>query len=358
MKHTIAFIIILAAVISIGFYSIDIAGLIFNYNDFERTSIVRDRDSSGAIYITSEEEISFDPMALVKNDESYSHDDEYDKRIICEAAVKAISQFDKSARFYDYGIQPYFRDSIKFTKDYIYMDRFKYQNYFGKDKYLDFIMTYDDLTLIYIRFYSDDESEAGVAETENALKQFSRETEDFYNTYSNGADNMFINVFNALFYDYLTHGLEEAEPYTYKVGEYEIFDALISSYTIASDLASYYVKFDNTSFYYFWVINFIITKYELVLELFKGHINGIYNIVSGITYNPRYSKPSYSIMNGKIYQSVYVGLYQVVVIYNIKEKCYEGFYAPQGRDYESNAGQDTDNNPNNINEIEHEPNDA
>lgn len=358
MKNKIIFIIIFVAAISLGFYSVDIAELFFNYNDLKQMSIVRDRDSSDAIYITSENETTFDPMELVRNDEPYSHNYEYEKSVFCEAAIKGICQFDYSARFYDCQMDYDFRNSIKFTKNYIYMDRFKYKNYSGKDKYLDFIMTYDDLTLIYIHFYSEDESEADAAEIDNALKQFSRETENFYNTYSNGIDHIFFNEFNAPFYDYLTNGVGELEKYIYKYGEYEIFDALTSAYLIAPYLITEYVKFDNSPFYNFWIINFIITKYEFELMSFWGHINGISNIISGISYNPRYSKPSYSIMNGKIYQSVYVGLYQVVVIYNIKEKCYEGFYAPQGRDYESNAGQDTDNNPNNINEIEHEPNDA
>lgn len=360
MKNKIIFIIVFVAAISLGFYSVDIAELFFNYNDLKQMSIVRDRDSSDAIYIKSENETAFDPIELVRNDEPYSHNDEYEKSVICEAAIKGICQFDYSARFYDCQMDDDFRNSIKFTKNYIYMDSFKYKNYYGKDKYLDFIMTYDDLTLIYIRFYSEDESEADAAEIDNALKQFSRETEDFYNNYSNGDDHIFINDFNALFYDYLylTHGEENIEKYAYKYGEYEIFDALTSAYLMAPYLISKYVKFDNPPFYNFWIINFIITKYELELKLFWGHVTGISNIISGISYNPRYSKPSYSIMNGKIYQSVYVGLYQVVVIYNIKEKCYEGFYAPQGRDYESNAGQDMDNNPNNINEIENELNDA
>lgn len=72
MKHTVAFIIILAAVLLLGFYSADIAGLLFNDDKLEHMSIDRDRDASGAIYVTSENETSFDPMELVKDDEPYS----------------------------------------------------------------------------------------------------------------------------------------------------------------------------------------------------------------------------------------------------------------------------------------------
>lgn len=341
MKNTIAFIIILVAALSLGFYSVDIAGLLFTDEKLEHMSIVRDRDSSGAIYITSENETVFDPMELVRNGEPcpYEYKDEYEKRAICEAIIKGISQFDYSSRFYDCYMDPHFRDSIKFTKDYIYMDHYKYQGCFGKEKYLDFIMTYDDLTLIYVRFYSEDENESDVAATEIALKKFSSETEDFYNKYVNNDGYGFCSfqgVLTALFYDYWSHGLAEPDMYTFKVGENEIFNAFSLAYSITPYLTEQYVKIDNSPFCNFWMVTYIMSLYEIELGMFSGRIKGILDIVSGMDSNPRYSKPSYSIMNGRIYQSVYIGLYQIVVIYNIKKNCYEGFYAPQGRDYERN----------------------
>lgn len=342
MKNTIAFIIILVAALSLGFYSVDIAGLLFTDEKLEHMSIVRDRDLSGAIYITSENETVFDPMELVRNDEPcpYEYKDEYEKRAICEAVIKGISRFDYSSCFYDCYMDPYFRDSIQFTKDYIYMDHYKYQTYFGKEKYIDFIMTYDDLTLIYIRFYSEDESEADVAATENALKKFSSETEDFYNIFSNndgyGFEHSFQGNVTSLFYDYWSHGMDNSEVYTLKVGENEVFNAFSMAYSIVPYLTSQYVKVDNSQFCNFWMVTFIMTLYEIELGMYSGRIKGIVDIAAGMDSNPRYSKPVYSIMNGRIYQSVYVGLYQIVVIYNINENCYEGFYAPQGRDYERN----------------------
>lgn len=281
----------------------------------------------------SENESVFDPMELVRNDEPHSYKDEYEKRVICEATIKGISQFDYSSRFYECDMNPNFRNSIKFTRNYIYMEKFEYQAYFGKKKYLDFIMTYDDLTLLYIRFYSEDESDASFREIESALKNFSSETEDFYKNSANSYGTSFAGSTAALFYDYWTYGLEKPDIYTLKVGEKEIFEAFSSTYIIAPYLTTQYYKIDNSPFYNFWIISFIMSMYEIELGIYCGRVNGIGDIASEMDNTSHYSKPSYSVMNGRIYQSVYIGLYQIVVIYNIKENCYEGLYAPQGRNY-------------------------
>lgn len=334
MKHKIAFVMLLSVILLLGYYSVDIAEFFTNTSNLEQTKIPRDTSASGAIYISSGEDINFDPMSILEisdQHENYAVIDDwridyYPAGVVCENMLIYMSKYCNETEFQKPVSQP-ISDELKLSlNEYFYLDKYEYYNTKGELRYLDCIISLYEYRIIYLRYYSPHEATPESAVIETALNDFSRYSTAFYDPEKIWwwiPGDIYDKINSAISDYYLDMVAIDWSYPNESVNEY-----LESRFYIVSDIVSSELRTDSP-LVEFWMktkpfsmINFI--DYDGIVK----YVTGTVYVLDGISYyDYDVVVPSYYVYNGSIYQSVYLGTNKLITIYNIENGYVEGFYA-------------------------------
>ena len=183
MKHTIAFILLLAVILALGYYSVDSADLFSQNAQLEQTHIPRSQDHNNAVYIAGEE-TGFKPMDIIEKPDAATLIPLDDKTIrnICTAIILVLSCYNENTECPD-SFAEAFSDSLNYSNNgYVYTEKFEYENFNGQTRYIDCIFKNDNYRLVYLRFYSPETYELSSDETEAALEAFDKDSTSFYSS--------------------------------------------------------------------------------------------------------------------------------------------------------------------------------
>lgn len=320
MIRKTAFVILLAAILLLGYYSVDIAELLTDTSDYEQTKIARDSGASGAIYISSGKDINFDPMSILERPDIYggAYDDldvqYFDDLVICEEMLLQMSRYCKAAEFDEPGAGSIYKDLKISGNGYAYLDRCEYRNTDGEQRCLDCIISLEDYKVVYIRFYSPDETTPETDKINSALNGFKSSSDEFFSPERAWAE--MLEKIYAVYWSY--RGDTEYESISNKGN-------LDTEFAIAFDIASATVDTDSPVLS-FWLDTMSVSLVEFYDDEEVSSVLGTSYIIGKLVSDYTVTSPSYSLYNGSIYQSVYLGESRLVTIYNIEGGYVEGFY--------------------------------
>lgn len=329
MKHTIAFILLLAIILALGYYSVDSADLFSQNSQLEQTHIPRSQDHNNAVYIAGEE-TGFKPMDIIEEPDFATLIPSDDKTIrnICTAIILVLSCYYENTECPD-SFAEAFSDSLNYSNNgYVYTEKFEYENFNGQTRYIDCIFKNDNYRLVYLRFYSPETYELSSDETEAALEAFDKDSTSFYSSTGEEIEKLIAINEPDPYYD-------NESDYDKTIGSYNDFEF---EYNIGKDDSFEYnyehlkYIYDSTEIYSdsetvnFWIKSCLLSRY--IVNEGSYYLSCVAHIVEGIMISDNYSEPEYTIYQGRIYQTVQFGGNQLVTIYNIAENRIEGFFAP------------------------------
>ena len=319
MKHTTAFILILALIISIGYYSVNVSDLFSGASHPEISRLPRNVQDYETVYISGEE-TGFNPMALIENsrtDNYYTYNTQKDSINITAALLFTISHYNTHCQFRP-GESQKLISGLDAKNGYIYTEKFRYTNILDETRYLDCILT-SDFRIVYLRFYSDENDiKLSEEETTNALKEFDSYSNSFY--YSAGISESYINntlIDNGTYVD-RTCDISCAET---------VFDNCCEFFLLSYKTIMGYVD-TSDPVVSFWVPNAFLSAIELNKNEEYIYVTSVRHIFDQIMYTSGISEPEYTTYQGSIYQSIFFDQCELITIYNVRDKYIEGFYAP------------------------------
>lgn len=325
MKHTVAFVLVLALVLFTGYYSVNIYEF-FSGSSRPETRLRRNVQDYGSAYISGEE-TGFNPMELIENAGSsasnYSEQNYFDTsssnfiKDICAALLSVISHYDIRAQITpDMGKK--LASGLKIENGYIYTEKFAYTNVRNETRYLDCILTSGDLRIVYLRFYSDEEIQVSAEETDEALKEFDSMSRQFYYSVENEVNTA---------YNYVeSRGICLDKQFDIS-DRYHAYDACYESYLSTYSIIKECISNDN-QLCLFWIIPAFLmpTVFNNNENLFSAV--SVAHICERMIYSSDISDMEYTAYQGRIYQNVFFDNRRLITIYNIRDRCIEGFYAP------------------------------
>lgn len=320
MKHTVAFVLVLALVLFTGYYSVNIYEF-FSGSSGPETRLRRNVQDYGSAYISGEE-TGFNPMELIRNsDNSVSNysDFSYAKctRDVCAALLSVISHYDIRAQITpDFGYK--LSDGFDIKNGYIYTEKFEYVNVRNEKRYLDCILTGSDLRIVYLRFYSDEDIQVSAEETDEALKEFDSMSRQFYYSVENEVNAAYNYVESRGVYLDNQYDISDL---------YHAYDACYEAYLITYSIVQEFLSDDN-QLCLFWIAPAFLmpTVFNTNENIFSAV--SVAHICEKMIYSSDISDMEYTAYQGRIYQNVFFDNRRLITIYNIRDKCIEGFYAP------------------------------
>lgn len=359
-KQRIIFALLLAVITVIGVTGTDIANIFFDSSGLEDTVIERSSVKNSAVYIASPNEISFNPMEII-NDSDTDYDSSNwtnqaafdNSKQVCADMVKALSSYDEKAKYS--ASDEDMASAIKFSDNkYFYLSKFGYYNPAGELRYVDFIITAFNYSIVYINFYSDTEYDLKSDEINNSLKSFQKNSESFFGS----ADiNKMVEDFSGL--QNVVSESEYGMDTGCEISELNLAYEYMYDYFMNSDLcdtsnpvkyfwqysmALYFVDFYDDAYntLYFDGSDYIETETSEYDN--ERYITSAYSTVyiyelfdNSVNFSSQQDwltdSTEYIAYNGRIYQTTkfdnnnYDLTTSLVIIYNIEEDIVEGFYA-------------------------------
>lgn len=336
MKHTALFFLLLAVILSLGYYSVDIAEL---FSKPEMPKVVgRDSENSGAIYL-SEENINFSPMDMIDISSSDRNLIEINKEAaaICSFQLREMSRYrpETSYDFSDLSVD----ESLKCNDDeYVYIEKFPYVNVNGQSMFMDAVFD-SNCSVVYLRYYNGSTANISQVNIEDVLTELSTmfsslrydlsKRDDFYAIAYNTAMSYLIDGF---YFDpdtvcRLTLELMRQDIHSYGYNsELTSFWLMTSSVlTILAAEKEYIETFDDAeedlSEYYESDIG------QILLYPLEDDAVGTSRIVSDILDASDYRQmTAYTVHEDRLYVSMSINAMRLVMIYNISGEYFEGFY--------------------------------
>ncbi len=332
MKHNLFFALLLALILSVGFYSMDLADRLIESSGQQAVSIERNKETSRAIYL-SEKDSGFDPMSLIKpsNGEIGSYNAEW--RSVGSSIVEALSYYSDETRFDDQDVHNLFNAWRISRNSYFYIDKMEYRNPAGEKRFIDCIIHPYSYRVVYIRFYSDKPVSATPEQISLGLETLDNYSQNFYMSVNGKSCNLLDDIYydQAVGYNDGNEADDAMFPW-YKVycpatNYGELREAFCSKYNTMKELIS--KNYSNTSIdtplVRFWINPYYIESIRLNENNKTAFcINYLFDEEN----KDRIEVTSYSSLNGRIFQNVDLGKQTLIVIYNINDDMIEGFYAP------------------------------
>lgn len=307
-KHSVSFILLLAAIMSIGYYSVDLAKIISDKKNIETASISRTYDDDNNPIYLSETENRFDPMKII--DEGADIGIDIKTRQSCTARLAAISKYYPSAAFTSPSDEK-LTDSFHYSPNgYIYVFGYEYLNGKGEKRLVDCIIDDLEWCFVYLRFYSPDEHEPTPEEISSAMNNLKNYSKDFYNN----SEDLLNFVYNNFEFD--------TEWQNDPIQNYNIYFEKIFN------VAEPYVFHPNNPVINFWFHCIIIDTISIPND-FQYYSAGY--LIETISKASKYPEAEYSVYKNNIYQKFTISNYNITIIYNINTNQVEGFFAPLSR---------------------------
>ncbi len=334
VRYNAIFAVLTALILALGFYGADIIGHFISHDTAESAVIPRDRSQTDAVYLT-EDKKPFTPMSIVaKTAESVNSRENPEIRDLATAIIVAISEQNEKTAISEPVAQP-LRNSLKFSRNgYIYVENWQYLDLAKKPRCLDCIIWTEDLSISYIRFYSDEdikltgkEMNDGLDRLDSFSNAFYPKTSDFIwaiddvrNELHEKPEGNYQDFESMIDYIDIQQGIEPAAAGSMMVEKFGVYTNAVHSFCGAPDnlLVRYWIP--QLAF------NDVFTSKGQMVVGGTKIVNIFYNL-SGI-----WVKPSYSAENGIIYQTVRAGKNDLTILYNVRDDMIEGFYFPAGSD--------------------------
>ncbi|MDO4863585.1 MAG: hypothetical protein Q4A05_05385 [Ruminococcus sp.] len=334
MKHNAIFVVLTALILALGFYGADIIGHFFPSDTAEEAVIPRDSSNTNAIYL-KEEKQKFNPMSIVaKSSQSVYMNENSEVRSLTAAMITAMARQNKES----YIFQPVgnaLDKSLKFDKNgYIYVEKWQYLNSDSETRCLDCIVWTNDLSIVYIRFYSDEvvqlsgsEMNAGLDRLDRFSSQFYPYESDSYYTLQQIKDEQ-IQSFGSVKDDApmwdgdLTDMVHIGEQWS----AIDIIPYVTRKYEAYNDAARERLGSPDNPLVGYWMsqLSFcdIITSHSTYV-VGASKVTDLFMSQLGI-----WVKPSYSAKDGIIYQTMNLSGHELTVIYNVRDDVIEGYFYP------------------------------
>ena len=374
MKSKILFTFLIIAIVIIGLNGTDIANRIFGISDVEQTAVSKNSIKTDAVYISSYDEISFDPMKIIDYPSRQStfiiasedilfgtsSSSPFTMSDMIEMLIQNISLYSDKTAY----AEPADMDISKMiyvdSNGYFFVQKHKYYNNKHEERYVDMILDGSSFEIIYLNFYDDTKYNPTSAQVQKGISRL----QEYSNAYFDSI-NEYHDIDNWIFHSYdVQHGYIDEEPvfhFDATIFEAkEILAAYISSACRNANTASkisggsnpvikffmnvtapslitfedeilYGEKFyDNINYdapfiTTFQVLNSYNLFYDVIYSGTSSYANGEYDIKYGAS-SP-YDNAEYAPYNGRIYQTIKTNnLEKFVIIYNIVTNEIEGFY--------------------------------
>lgn len=321
MKHTAAFILILALILSIGYYSVNTTDFFFGSSHLENARLPRNVKDYEAVYISGEE-AGFNPMDFIENSLNYNYPN-YNTPShyldISAALIATTSRYDIRCQLTpDEGNK--LISALSFKNGYIYAEKFQYVNVRNETRFLDCILTASDFRIVYLRFYSSEDNVQLSEETmKSALGEFDSQSKQFY--YS-------LNKFDIEIYDNLAKDGRYIDQIFDISDQTYIYNSCYEALLCAYEMIRPYIADDDNSINMFWIppAYFLFITFNLNENYFSTA--AVRHICNKIMYASNISEPEYTYYQGSLYQSIFFDRSELITIYNARDKYIEGFYAP------------------------------
>lgn len=352
MKYNLIFSFLLVLIMLVGIFAVDVSSKFLIDDTLKEFLIEKDSVDTGAIYLSSPNEISFNPMEIVDTFVNSVSLEQFQDREIVKAMIINMSGYSDKTKYVSPVSRSLFSDLHKSGNGYIYVEKHRYYNALNEERLMDCIVsTENDFKIVYINFYSDNEYSLSNEEMNDGINEFRNMSEQYYFKLAND--------------DYLSYNSVIVDNFSYLGKEYALEDeqekidieALAESmdgdiapigkinevYNIAFNIFDRIVNNSmSNSVEYFWKRSFVLSSfmysdYNDFSEY--GYVKYIYGtayineIIMQDGASILKTNTEYVAHNGRIYQTIYFDNLnyhseKIIVIYNISDGIIEGFYAP------------------------------
>lgn len=312
MKHTIAFILLLGAVLGAGYYSVDFSALIYG-SSAESASIARSSAESRAVYINSGENAGFDPMRVLSGENQPNRPKEYDQeRQICAGLARCLSLASPETEITADYIESLGYAVYLSTNGYFHIDRFHYRSRSGRLMHLEMIVSQHDFRVIYIRFVPDEAFEEG--DPDRALRLAEEFTRDIASPdLVRELEDLNSNLSASLTFEERSSGNSGAEGFS------DGFSELSREALEMLGVTSPYSRF--------WYNALLVS----LLHNTGAELDCISYIAETVFGGITPGVPEYTVYKGSLYQYLPISGSTLITLYNIDGGFVEGFFAPPTR---------------------------
>lgn len=339
MKQNALFAILTAIVLAVGFYSMNIVGF-FSDDPYADSITSISRSENNAVYISAIDK-KIDPMKLI---EPYSYNETPDRNIearsVATAMIKAMSRYDNRITI-EWGIQEQLFNGWQISKNgYIYLDKWQYISLNQTERLLDCIVDMEDYSIVYIRFYNDDDRAPNSSAMYSGLDKLSVEAEEFYPRLNELTSEFQGDpaVYNEILYKFTESDKTLQSEDLFKVEACSPWDhnsmllKYIERYNDMKDVVNCETNSSTASFWLSPVaLEFLIIDHKAFMYHQKitsdTRAMTTRNVLNRFISNEyKWTEPSYSASGGRIYQTIPIGDDELTVIYSVKEDLIEGYY--------------------------------
>ncbi len=344
VKSNLLFALLLASVLVIGTFGIDIADHFLGSDNLEETVI--DRSGNG-LYIASPDEISFNPMEIIRNNNSYVFMEDSNSTVgkyVCSAILQCLSRGTAGAE-YKYPLLESPEKAFKLSSNYyFYLKGYKYINTDGELRYADCIIDQSNYDVIYINFYNGEHYNPGTDKVNKGVDILAEYSKEFYPDFNDG-ESPIESVYNWAFSGLRTEELiaENVEELPEKALLY--YDEVsLESFGVGDNPVELF--WANSTLFSGIYFNSMLKNDLEVLKANRPYDGkGYYSIFNcqstvapvSMLEQAQYEygdellteNTEYVAYDGRIYQTINMGYNKNVnIIYNIEEDTIEGFYFP------------------------------
>lgn len=356
----------MAAIIIIGFNGTDITSRIFESSDIEQTAVSKNSVKSNAVYMSSYDKISFDPMDIIDytNKKSTFFDPSEDMLFgspgsspftlsdIIGMLIRHISFYSDNTAY----AEPVDTDIEKMvyvdSNNYFFVEKHKYYNNVHEERYVDMIFDGNNFSIIYLNFYDDTKYNTTYAQIKKGINRLKEYSNAYYDSVIKYDD---INdwIFSSYTPDYTHEYSVEHNPYHFNTSipdfyAKETIEAFMSIACSDAETASKISGANNPVIKFFMNVSApsLITFEDIVNngeklydDIYEGdnfstifQIWNEYNLFydsfySNLSDSQPYNNAEYASYNGRLYQTLNANTgRKYVIIYNIATNEVEGFY--------------------------------
>lgn len=339
MKQNAIFAVLTAIVLAFGFYSMDAVEMFYDepYGD-SITNI--SRMENNAVYISAIDK-KIDPFKIIEPyslNETPEINDE--ARSVATAMIKAMSRYDNRITI-EWGVQQQLFNGWEISKNgYIYLDHWQYISLNQTERLLDCIVDMEDYSIIYIRFYNDDERTPDSSAMYGGLDKLSMEAENFYPMINEVAEEiknkMLANNENESQFEKSDEALRFENLFQVEAcSPWDHNSMLLKYINCYNDMKDAVSCVTNSSTASFWLspipLEFLIIDHkafmyyqDITSDTKAMTTQNVINRFVSSEY--KWTEPSYSASGGRIYQTIPIGDDELTVIYSVKEDLIEGYY--------------------------------
>ena len=324
MKHTMIFAVLLCMILSLGYFSVDLSDRLIKDPHPENITVERNGQDKDTILLSTAE-TGFDPMNILGRPiERNSSAIKYECNIA--AAIIAGMSFVDDPTAYNYGAVRDLPSAIRVSSnDYLFVRHYEYYNFNEDIRYVDCIITRYTFNVIYIRFYSPDDSEPLPEQVSAELEQISNNADNFFSSrheINSTIDDVMQKMYDEFYYEDYNGTVFFAEEANYEL--------LCENYSIVCEyLRNFFTDADPLTQFMTWGLGLSRVSFPTYTHYDSGYADATQRIFDKIVSAETIGESEFTAYKGCIYQTTYIGKSLLTIIYNASYGGVEGFFAPE-----------------------------